>query len=71
MEERRTSALMVEKSQAELSALREDLTGQITRLRAEHEDKVKDLEHRLEVALGEGQRVWTKSGVVSYKRHTS
>lgn len=52
MDERKSNAALVEKSEAEIDALREDLNGQISRLRAEHDEKVANLESRLEVALG-------------------
>ena len=35
-----------------MDKLRDDLNGQISRLRAENDEKVEDLERRLEVALG-------------------
>ena len=35
-----------------MESLREEMEGQITRLRAEYDAKVEDLEKRLEVALG-------------------
>ena len=52
LEERKSNAALVEKSETEMDALREDLNGQISRLRAEHDEKVSNLESRLEVALG-------------------
>ena len=35
-----------------LKSVRGELDGQISRLRAEHEEKVQDLENRLQTALG-------------------
>ena len=35
-----------------MEKLKDDLNGQISRLRAENDEKVEDLERRLEVALG-------------------
>ena len=52
LEERKSNAVLVEKSEKEMDALREDLNGQISRLRADHDEKVQNLESRLEVALG-------------------
>ena len=38
-----------------LKSVRGELDGQISRLRAEHEEKVQDLENRLQTALGNKQ----------------
>ncbi|TRY74800.1 hypothetical protein TCAL_07117 [Tigriopus californicus] len=51
-EERRKATELAEKSQGEMEALRDDLNGQISRIRAEYDEKVENLESRLQVALG-------------------
>eukprot|EP00095_Tigriopus_kingsejongensis_P009992 maker-scaffold984_size73453-snap-gene-0.17 protein:Tk09992 transcript:maker-scaffold984_size73453-snap-gene-0.17-mRNA-1 annotation:"hypothetical protein OXYTRI_06834" len=51
-DERRRATELAETSQGELEALRDDLTGQMARLRVEYDEKVEDLENRLQVALG-------------------
>ena len=56
-DERRKAAALAEKSQEEMEALREDLTGQIARIRAEYDEKVEDLEGRLETALGKAHTI--------------
>ena len=51
-EERRKASSEGDRHQEEMDKLRDDLNGQISRLRADYDDKVEDLEKRLEVALG-------------------
>ena len=51
-EERKKAATHSEHQQEEMEKLKDDLNGQISRLRAENDEKVEDLERRLEVALG-------------------
>ena len=52
LNERSRSAADLAKQQTTLESVQEDLKGQISRLRAEHEEKVEDLEKRLQTALG-------------------
>ena len=53
LEERKRADDLSLRSQSELESLKVDLEGQINRIRAEYDEKVEDLEKRLEVALGE------------------
>ena len=55
LDERSRSASDLAKQQKTLESVQEDLKGQISRLRAEHDDKVEDLEKRLQTALGKAQ----------------
>ena len=55
LDERSRSATDLAKQQKTLETVQEDLKGQISRLRAEHEDKVEDLEKRLQTALGKAE----------------
>lgn len=51
-EERKRAANNSEHQQEEMEKLKDDFSGQISRLRVEYDEKVEDLEKRLEVALG-------------------
>ena len=51
-EERKRAASQAESHQNELERVKDDLNGQLSRLRVDHDEKVEDLEKRLEVALG-------------------
>lgn len=51
-EERKRSAAHTEHHQEEMDKIKDDFNGQISRLRVEYDEKVEDLEKRLEVALG-------------------
>lgn len=51
-EERKRATANSDRQQEEIDRLKDDFNGQISRLRAENDDKVEDLEKRLEVALG-------------------
>ena len=46
------STNQAENHQTELEKLKDDLNGQLSRLRVDYAEKVEDLERRLEVALG-------------------
>ena len=43
---------MGDKQTEEMEKMKEDLEGKITKMRSEYDEKVEDLEKRLEVALG-------------------
>ena len=51
-EERKRASTQAENHQNELEKIRDDLNGQLSRLRVDYDEKVEDLEKRLEVALG-------------------
>ena len=52
IEERKKFAQERDKNQEATAGIKEDLEGQIARLKAEHDEKVDGLENRLQVALG-------------------
>ena len=51
-EERKKAASHSDNQQEQMENLKDDLNGQLSRLRVECDEKVEDLERRLEVALG-------------------
>ena len=51
-EERKRASAHTERHQEEMDKIKDDFNGQISRLRVEYDEKVEDLEKRLEVALG-------------------
>merc|ERR1712226_1250078 len=53
MEERRKQERLNTKAHEDMEKLKDDLTGQITRLRAEYDEKITDYEARLQKALCE------------------
>ena len=54
-EERKRASAHTEHHQEEMDKIKDDFNGQISRLRVEYDEKVEDLEKRLEVALGKAK----------------
>ena len=54
-EERKRASAHTEHHQEEMDKIKDDFNGQISRLRVEYDEKVEDLEKRLEVALGKAE----------------
>ena len=53
-EEKRKAGILSENHSREIEALRADLNGQLSALKTSYDQKIVDLERRLEVALGKG-----------------
>lgn len=51
LEERRKHERLSTKAQEDMEKMRDELSGQITRLRAEHDEKIEDFESKLEKAM--------------------
>ena len=52
IEERKKAAVEGQRRDEEMRKLRDELNGEINRLRTSYDEKIEDLERRLEVALG-------------------
>ena len=52
IEEQKRLGALLDKSNEEMETLKVETQGEITRLRAEYDEKIENLEERLQVALG-------------------